>query len=270
MGARAAAHCSARLTPKVTVHTALGELQFWCPTAASATRATNFNRKEPETRHWIDTYVRPGEHLWDVGANVGGYSLYACLISGVTVTAFEPMAANFAVLVKNIALNDLSDRITPLCVALTNEDSVAPFHLSDAAAGSAMHALGKPENAKGVFHAVDKQTVVAARGSTLVTIFGLHSPDHVKIDVDGHERQVLEGMRDLLRETLTICIEIADAPSQTRDHESVETYLNALGYTEAPLDATWGNKNRLFVNRGKRSPTQDRLNTGSKAGASLI
>ena len=252
------------------MRTSRGELHFWCPSAASAARATNFNRKEPETRHWIDTYVRPGEHLWDVGANVGGYSLYACLISGVTVTAFEPMAANFAVLAKNVALNGLSDRITPLCVALTNEDSIAPFHLSNAAAGSALHALGEPENADGVFQAVGKQSVLAARGSTLVTMFGLHPPDHIKIDVDGHEQQVLEGMRDLLLQTLTVCIEIAGTSYQSGDHERVENYLNSVGYTEASLDANRSGKNRLFVNRNQRSQTRIRVNTKSETGPILI
>src|SRR5262249_17951467 len=157
IGARAAAHGSAKLAPIVTVRTARGPIRFWCPTAASAARATNFNKREPATRNWIETHVKPGDHLWDVGANVGSYTLYARLTKAVTVTAVEPMAASFAVLAKNIELNGLGARAAPLCVALSNKNEMTSFYLTDTEAGRALHGLGAPENSFGAFQAAGQQ-----------------------------------------------------------------------------------------------------------------
>src|ERR1051326_8598621 len=77
--ARLAAHTSNRLAPLGPVQNPKGVLRFPCPSFPAARRATNFAASEPETRQWLDEYLKPGDHLWDVGANVGDHTLYACL-----------------------------------------------------------------------------------------------------------------------------------------------------------------------------------------------
>jgi FkbM family methyltransferase len=251
IGARAAAHASSVLAPIVTVRTPRGPLRFWCPTAASATRATNFNKKEPETRQWIDAYVRPGDHVWDVGANIGSYTLYPCLTKDVTVTAFEPMAANFAVLAKNIALSGFSDRVTPLCLALSDQNRLASFYLADTEAGRALHALDAAENVRGAFRVAGRQSVAAAKGDDLVKIFGVRAPDHIKIDVDGHELRVLEGMAAILPTARTVWIEMRSIADVSGENKRISEWLERLGHRLEPLAAGQAGKDRLFVNRRK-------------------
>ena len=49
-------------------------------------RATTLLTVEPETILWLDTYYRPGETVYDIGANVGIYTLYAAVRHGARLT----------------------------------------------------------------------------------------------------------------------------------------------------------------------------------------
>ena len=60
-------------------------------------RRDTFWEKEPETIAWIDD-MEPGEILFDVGANIGIYTLYAAS-RGVRVIAIEPVFENYSRLV---------------------------------------------------------------------------------------------------------------------------------------------------------------------------
>ena len=55
-------------------------------------RVDTFSSKEPETLEWIDS-LPEGSVLWDVGANVGLYSVYAAKKRRCRVWAFEPWSS---------------------------------------------------------------------------------------------------------------------------------------------------------------------------------
>src|ERR1041385_7886227 len=81
-------------------------LRFFTPSPLLLLRAETILTKETDTIEWIEGLDERGV-FWDIGANIGVYSLYAILRRSVTVLAFEPAAANFHVLSRNIQLNDL-------------------------------------------------------------------------------------------------------------------------------------------------------------------
>ena len=68
-------------------------------------RADTYATKEPETIEWMDRLFKSDEVMWDIGANIGLYSLYAARAKGLKVFAFEPESTNFARLNNNINLN---------------------------------------------------------------------------------------------------------------------------------------------------------------------
>ena len=84
-----------------------GCIRFYAPTSLLRSRATTLLSKEPETIQWIDGF-KDGVVLWDIGANVGVYALYAAIRRKASVLAFEPSAPNFHVLSRNIHLNSLT------------------------------------------------------------------------------------------------------------------------------------------------------------------
>lgn len=252
VGTRAAAHAAATLAPTVTIQTPKGPIRFWCASSVSAKRAVSFLRHEPDTRDWIDAHIKAGDHLWDVGANMGAYTLYACLNEGVTVTAFEPVPATFAMLAHNIGLNGLSARVTPLCLALSSKTEITTLFLSSPDAGSAMHAVGKAETVRGPFHAKGAMNIPAICGDDLVKQFGVHKPDHIKIDVDGHELAVLEGMQGILSTARTLWIEMIAAADQSGENARITEFLRGLGYEVKSLASERAGRNRLFVNRARQ------------------
>jgi FkbM family methyltransferase len=149
--------------------------------------------KEPFTVDWIHRWVRPGEVLYDVGANVGAYSLIAAKKpgGGARVFAFEPGYANVSSLCANIILNDAAELITPMPFALSNADGLSVLNLRGLEPGSARHTLEDRPSDEGP--ALYRQPVVTFRLDELIDRFALPLPNHIKLDVDGGELAVLEG-----------------------------------------------------------------------------
>lgn len=125
-------------------------------------RASTYTTKEPETLEWIERYVRSGDVFYDIGANIGLYSLFAAKRLGgkCKVYAFEPEALNYAQLSRNIFLNGLSGIVVPCCVAVTDRLCFDYFYLNphnfetmvrgqSLVSGSALHSFGVPEDYKG-------------------------------------------------------------------------------------------------------------------------
>jgi FkbM family methyltransferase len=172
---------------------------FVCPNRLVSWRVATFLTKEPETLEWIDTF-QPGDVLFDVGANIGLYSIYAASRS-VRVLAFEPESQNYALIHQNIFLNHLADKVTCLAVALADREGVDAIYVSRFRAGESMHNFGA---------ALDWQqrpfTPSFQQGSIAFSLDGFLTfqpepfPTHIKVDVDGIEAKVIRGAARTLRD----------------------------------------------------------------------
>lgn len=190
-------------------------------------------QKEPETVEWIECLFTDGDVFYDVGANVGVYSLVASKFHGgkVTVYAFEPSFPNFAQLCKNIARNKCQGSIIPLQVALSEKTDFEDFNYHNLTAGGARHALGKAIDAKGdQFHPVLTHPVLACSIDDLVTRFRLPAPNHIKIDVDGIDLSVLRGASKTLEgpSVKSVLIEIEETARQV---DQCTEFLQTKGLT---------------------------------------
>jgi FkbM family methyltransferase len=177
--------------------------------------------KEPFTIEWIQQRVGAGDVLYDIGANVGVYSLVAAKKpgGGARVFAFDPSYLNIASLGANIVLNKVEDQITPLPIALSDATGMAIFALRSLEPGSARHSLGEEVSDEGSTRY--RQPVMTFRLDDLVDRMGLPLPNHIKLDVDGGELAVLAGaartlasssLRSMLIEVSTsMSAEITDA-----------------------------------------------------------
>jgi FkbM family methyltransferase len=184
---RSEAKASARIVPLQYEH---ADIRLDGSTKAAGKRRTAA-RKEPFTVEWLHS-LPAGEVLYDIGANVGAYSLIAALRpqGPLRVIAFEPGAATFAVLCSNIVLNDAGEHITPLPVTLGERTELGRFGYSDLQAGAALH-VGGGEVVPG--EVVYWQPVLVFALDELVERFGLPRPQQIKLDVDGAELNVLRG-----------------------------------------------------------------------------
>ena len=156
-------------------------------------------RKEPWTVEWLERHSQPGSVLYDVGANVGAFSLIAAMCSpGVKVVAFEPGYATYAHLCDNIVLNGCQDRIIPVPVPLWSATKMVSFKYRSLEAGQSRHAMRELKQHRSRKDRYE-QPVFAFRLDDLVTQFGLPAPTHLKLDVDGAEVEVLKGAGRTLR-----------------------------------------------------------------------
>lgn len=179
--------------------------------------------KEPETVAWLESELRPGDVFYDIGANVGAYSLVANAVTAgrTTVFSFEPGAATFAELCDNICLNEAQGSIFPMPVALSDGTGLGKFTYADRAAGAAAHNLtgariDLTRPAPGVNSM--EQFVLCYCLDELIDTFKLPAPNLVKIDVDGHELATLEGAPRTLadRRLRSLLVEAADQEVEER------------------------------------------------------
>jgi FkbM family methyltransferase len=176
-------------------------------------RAESFSTKEPETLEWIDKYGGHGA-FFDVGANVGLYSLYYAKLFPDHVYAFEPSALNLGLLVKNISVNGLNDRIVVVPIPLSSIDQIALLRMGEIDEGGAMSTFGATFGHDGLPFA--EQMSYRMPGLTMDSILGSglipESPSLIKIDVDGIEHLILEGAQNVLRSPIlrSVLVEVDD------------------------------------------------------------
>lgn len=217
-------------------------------------RANTFNEKEPDTLDWIDTWFRPGETIYDVGANIGQYALYAArrLDERARVLAFEPEALNYAKLNRNILLNGLGEVVTAYPFAISDRTAVQHFYSKTFAPGAALHALGEPVTQGAVpFAPQNRQGTLAVSLDDLTGRFGLPFPDHVKIDVDGIEDKIVAGGSQTLEDARlkTVLIEVYMFEDMAR---RIETAFFERGFALAnvsPVDYSEGIVQNLIFKR---------------------
>jgi FkbM family methyltransferase len=208
--------------------------------------------KEPETVAWIEDNLRDDEVFFDIGANVGAYSLVAACGGrrGVRVFAFEPGFASFAKLCRNIALNGCDASITAIPLALSERTGLGSVQYSSIRPGFASHTFRSDGTARDgsseAANPVCSQTVLTARLDDLVKDYGMPQPHLMKIDVDGAELGVLMGACDVLASPLlrAVLIEIDDRGTRPAD---VHDLLTTAGLALASSVARPAVTNHIYV-----------------------
>lgn len=170
------------------------DLQFGVPNGVCRFRAETLMTKEPGTIAWIDA-MPMGSVLYDIGANVGIYSIYAAS-KGHRVVAIEPVPANYATLCRNIAMNHFEGLVMPVAMALGRDAGKVLVASRNDFAGSA-EALVETAGLQ----------ILSARLDDLIEAYRLPQPTHIKIDTDGNEPEVLSGALDVLRQAHSVILE---------------------------------------------------------------
>ena len=250
-GPRMRAELAARAAPLYRLQTAAGPLTFRCGSAEAVKAAARFVYDEPETGGWIDQIVRPGDCVWDVGANVGLYALYAALRVGVggAVIAFEPAADNYAALCRNVALNPLPAQVQCFCAALADQTVAATLHLTSQDAGRAAHVFGRDEDAASREARPHTQSALGFSADGFLAQFGVRAPDHVKIDVDSIEERIVRGGAKAFAAARSIIVELNIGETAEDRKASLRGAIEALGFVErAEITARFPDRrNRIFV-----------------------
>lgn len=192
------AYLAESLPKTLTIPTRNGKISFVCLGIMPLYRAKTLLTKEPETITWIDDFA-DDDVLWDVGANIGVYSLYAAS-AGKRVFSFEPGAANYYALNRNIEVNQLDDLITAYCVAFSDKTEVNLLFMGDCTLGGALNSFGISQKEDGrSFQPHYRQGMVGFSIDDFIKFSGIPAPNHIKIDVDSIEDRILRGARETIK-----------------------------------------------------------------------
>ena len=191
--------------------------------------------------YWTGTYevgqlkrfasaIRPGDCIYDVGANVGLYSLLACEKGGplAKVYSFEPLERNLRYLRRHVALNSLNQCYVKEAAVL---DYVGVARFSAASWGHSMCRVSP-----------DGEIIVPTitLDDSIFQKKEMPPPDVIKIDVEGAEFRVLSGAARTLSEFHPrLFVEVHGV----QEHSDCHEFLVAKGYhiedEYGRITATW-------------------------------
>jgi len=183
-------------------------LNFYIPNRLCYYRVKSFSTKEPETLLWIDGF-KENEVFWDIGSNVGLYSCYAGM-KNINVFSFEPSVFNLEILAKNIFKNKLENRVTIIPIALSDDNKIQLFNMSNVNYGGAMSGLSENiyDQDANLLKKIFKYKLLTIGGKKFRELWNLQKPDHIKIDVDGIEYLILKNLDGTLENTKSILVEV--------------------------------------------------------------
>jgi FkbM family methyltransferase len=185
-------------------------MSFTAPNALTRYRSESFSDKEPETLNWLES-IPEGSVLWDVGANVGLYSIYAAKIGNTRVFAFEPSVFNLELLARNIFLNGLQERVTIVPLALSDALGPSLFRMSSTAWGGALSTFGQNfDQHGGRLNSIFQYQTMGMTMDEAVRLLNIPTPRFIKIDVDGIEHFILRGGAETLRGVESVMVEVDD------------------------------------------------------------
>ena len=201
------------------------KINFFIPNQLVEWRVDTFHTKEPETLDWIDTFDKSGDFIfWDIGANIGLYSIYNSLKHKKSQTiSFEPSTSNLRVLSRNISINNLFDRIKIFTAPLTKGgNKFLIMKEGEFQEGGALNSFGENFDFEGKkFSSKMNYQIYGTNINYLIDNKILDIPDYIKIDVDGIEHLILEGGNKYLSNKKIKSLSIEINENFTEQHEKV-------------------------------------------------
>lgn len=171
-----------------------------------------------------DTFVEPGDVVWDVGASVGAFAIPAAHRSRAPVVAIEADPFSCGLMRETAALRenrDLDLRI--VCAAAADRDGLIPFSIG----GPTRASSGIAEGALPKEHGTSREVLLSPCLRLDSLLEYLPAPQLLKIDTEGGERFTLEGARKIITEVRPILF--LEVYAEFGDY--VEAMLEEAGYT---------------------------------------
>lgn len=217
------------LVPRRTVR--IGTINFTLPCDNWITHFRWFliHTKEREVRMFIDKYMKDDDLFFDVGANIGIYTIYASKrYAELKTICFEPEYSNLHYLKQNIIENSISDRVVVFSVAISDQVGTSKLHIQDFTPGAAVHSESKSD----LKLTAEGYPVIWSEGIYTMTLDAMvkdlnQTPNAIKIDTDGNEAKILSGASELLANENLRCLILEIPENQNTADECVKILSSA-------------------------------------------
>jgi len=203
------------------------KINFYTPNKLSSYRACTYLSKEKDTILWIDKFGSSKNIFFDVGSNIGVYSLYYASLYRAKVFAFEPQYNNVTLLSRNLKLNNLQNYVTIIPNPLYKNNKIDfLFSSSNNEAASASTTFIK----KNIFISknFEKKLTMSYSIDFLVKNNLIPQPNMIKIDVDGNELDVIKGAQKTINKKNCKSI-LVEKINKTSDH-LIDKFLSKSFY----------------------------------------
>jgi len=192
---------------------------------------------EPDTINWIKTF-NPNETLYDIGANMGIFTIFSAIVAEVHVRAFEPSINEAKVLNTNIYLNELSDRVLSFggC-GLSDEQGFDSLYMQKFDDFQANFIGEKKDEYLDEVSMVFRQGCFKTSIDQLIFFHNLKRPDHIKVDVDGIEHLVIKGAQKTLEDRIPKSMNV-EINARLPEHHDMVTNIAQFGYRVEGPDLT--------------------------------
>ena len=149
----------------------------------------------------VKKLIKNGDVVLDIGANIGYYTLIFAKLVGNSgkVFAFEPEPENFKILQKNIKINEYANVFLEQ-KAVSNNNEKLTLYISDKAGRHSIYKLKK------YVKSIDIESVTI---DNYLKKNNIEKINFVKIDVEGAELNVLQGIQNLLDKNIILLIEFS-------------------------------------------------------------
>ncbi len=228
-----------KLVPIASVSAQGKSMRFWGFGGWPLYRGRSVIQKEKLTIEWINGF-EDGTVFWDIGSNVGVFSVYAALIKGAQVYSFEPSSANVAVQTKNIEINGLDHAITLLPIALSDRTQIDMLNMIATQAGNTGGQFGQASEG-----AVFKQACLGFSFDGFIEAFNPPFPAYIKIDVDGIELLILKGADKSLKRPELKSI-ILEADNRDDSFDEIHAFLKGYGFSPVQSEETVPGKDTVY------------------------
>lgn len=168
-------------------------------------RAKTIETEEPLMGRWLATFTSD-DCFYDVGANIGSYSIIAAK-KGTHVFSCEAEINNLQLLYENLFLNNVTEKVFPIHIALHDETAVQTFFVRSFSKGDALHSISRPSIYIDKFEGF-KISTLGMRLDDIIDTFKLPYPTRLKIDVDTNELNILKGAENVLNFCKEVYIEL--------------------------------------------------------------
>ncbi len=176
------------------------ELSFSIKNNITYERARTLFTKEPLTISWIRNFD-DGSIFFDIGANIGVYSLYAAILKNIKVVSFEPESNNFQTLMENILINNLNSKIIAYPIGISDDTQFSSLYISQFTYGGSHHSVGRyPTNLQTLepIKTETKQGIFTTSLDDFLEKWKMDTPNYIKVDVDGIEHKIFESADKML------------------------------------------------------------------------
>lgn len=222
---------TARLTPGPVIVRFVDETSIIVQPPGHSTLIIHTGLYDFEDMLFLLHFLRDDDLFADIGANIGIYSILSAGAAKANTIAFEPIPSTYKSLCRNIHLNALENRITPLNMALGSSKGKLSFTAGE---GAQNHVIGK--------HDTVSSKDIDVNVEILDEVLKDQVPTAIKIDVEGFETEVFNGGKNTLenKELQVIIMEL---------NGSGERY----GYDENQL-------HKMIIDHGFGTYTYDPIN----------